>query len=132
MDENIGKSVLNPYIIKDDKSTSIVWNLRPPSDKSIITVLKVQLNLFWIGYYSTNRDFQSTYKTCKYRSYPRMISKKVHVNIIECKHVVLTNVNKYSIYILVHTTYPTILLLTSNKTYVSYRVCRRDILLEGW
>ena len=28
-------SCLNSYIIKDDKSTSIELNLRPPSDKSI-------------------------------------------------------------------------------------------------
>ena len=76
----------------------------------------VQHNLFWIGYCSTNRtnrDFESTYKQYQYRSYPRKISKKVHVNI-ECKHVVLRKCKQVGILF----TYTTILLLTSNKTYI--------------
>ena len=48
-----------------------------------------------------------------YRSYPRKISKKVHVNI-ECKHVVLRKCKQVGILF----TYTTILLLTSNKTYI--------------
>ena len=54
MDENIGKSVLNPYVIKDDKSTSIELDLRPPSDKSI-TFLKVCI-------WQTKENYSSMYK----------------------------------------------------------------------
>ena len=47
-------SCLNSYIIKDDKSTSIVLDLRPPSDKSI-TFLKV-----WI--WQTKENHSCMYK----------------------------------------------------------------------
>ena len=76
----------------------------------------VQLNLFWIGYCSTNRDFVSTNKHIGVIQ-ERYVSKKVHVNI-ECKHVVLTKCKQVPIL----STYLTILLLTSNKRYVRYRV----------
>ena len=47
-------SCLNSYIIKDDKSTSIELDLRPPSDKSI-TFLKVCI-------WQTKENYSSMYK----------------------------------------------------------------------